>query len=46
MAEAVIDTKRKRAKVEEPVHVRLEAKVPLAQMDEAARDAGLTAECF
>ena len=30
----------------ESVYVRVEAKVPLAQMDETARDAGLVANCF
>ena len=32
--------------MEEPAYARVEVKVPLAQMDEAARDAGLIAECF
>jgi uncharacterized 2Fe-2S/4Fe-4S cluster protein (DUF4445 family) len=32
--------------VEDSTYVRLEVKVPLAEMDKAARDAGLIAECF
>lgn len=32
--------------MKDSVYVRIEAKVPLAQMDEAASDAGLVADCF
>jgi uncharacterized 2Fe-2S/4Fe-4S cluster protein (DUF4445 family) len=32
--------------VEDSTYVRLEVKVPLAEMDKAASDAGLIAECF
>ncbi len=32
--------------MEDAAYVRIEAKVPLAEMDKAARDAGLVAECF